>query len=92
MSTALSTTKEVVNGIWSIGKEIYGGVKEEIDRAIDEETISRVRKNHNMATADELTIKSSSAYQIERASVKKDARDVGVKGGLMLLGINLLFG
>lgn len=92
--TTMQTTKEIVNGIWTVGREIYKGVKEEVINSIEDETLMRVRKGLNLKPEDTINLKDSKTkriYEYEKKQVKKEARELGLRGGLIVFGLGWLF-
>ena len=60
--TTMQTTKEIVNGIWSFGKEVYKGGKRGLIESMEEETLSRVREELNLKLEDDTWCRSISHY------------------------------
>jgi hypothetical protein len=86
----LSTTADIVNGIWGIGKEIYDTVSDEITEAIDEEALERTRRHFRGDRLDEQSAAFRKRFRIEREKVAKEYKSVAVKGGLIALGLGFL--
>lgn len=80
-----SVTKDIVGGAWDIGTDIYNATSDALSESIDEETKKRLKKKG----LGNLT-KRDYEYIQERAIVKKEFQDVGLKGGAMLLGVGLI--
>ena len=92
--TTMQTTKEIVNGIWTVGRDIYKGAKEEMSNAIDEETLLRVREELNLKFDDKVNLddpKTLESYEHQKKLIKKEARTIGLKGGLIIFGLGWLF-
>ena len=83
----LSTTADIVNGIWSIGSEVCHTVSDEISDAIDEETLHRTRKHFRGEKVDEKSPAFQKRFQVERKAVAREFKSVAVKGGLIALGL-----
>ena len=83
----LSTTAEIVNGIWSIGSEVCQTVSDEISDAIDEEALHRTRQYFRGEKVDEKSAVFQKRFQAERKVVAKEFKSVAVKGGLIALGL-----
>ena len=90
--SAFSITKDIINGAWGIGKEVYKGAKDTISDIIEEETLNRAKKrlNRDNLTIEELVEQHYSVYKEEKEDVVKDAKDIGLKGGLLALGLGWL--
>ena len=43
----LSTTSDIVNGIWSVGTEVYRMASDEFTEAVNDEAMRRTRKFFN---------------------------------------------
>jgi len=92
--TAMQTTKEIVNGIWTVSRDIYKGVKEEVVNSIDEETIERTKQELNLKPEEELDFtnrKVLKVYEYQKKIVKKEAKQLGIRGGLIIFGLGWLF-
>ena len=92
--TAMQTTKEIVNGIWTVSRDIYKGVKEEVVNSIDEETIQRTKQELNLKPEDELDLTDKNilkVYEYQNKIVKKEAKQLGLRGGLIVFGLGWLF-
>ena len=92
--TAMQTTKEIVNGIWTVSRDIYKGVKEEVVNSIDEETIERTKQELNLKPEEELDFtnrKVIKVYEYQKKIVKKEAKQLGLRGGLIIFGLGWLF-
>ena len=83
----LSTTAEIINGIWGIGSEVYHTVSDEIGEAIDSEAMERTRRYFRDRNFDENSSVFQRRYQAERAVVAKEFKSVAVKGGLIAMGL-----
>ena len=92
--TAMQTTKEIVNDIWTVSRDIYKGVKEEVINSIDEETIDRTKKELNLKPDEELDLTDKNilkVYEYQKKIVKKEAKQLGLRGGLIIFGFGWLF-
>ena len=92
--TTMQTTKEVVNGIWTVGRDIYKGVKEEVVSSIEEEALTRVRQQLNLRDKDQIDLSDSKTlkiYEHQKKIVKREAKQLGLRGGLIVFGLGWLF-
>ena len=85
----LSTTAEIVNGIWGIGAEVYRTVSDEIADVIDEEARSRTLEYFDGDEIDEQSPAFRRRYRIEREAVARQYKSVALKGGLIALGLGI---
>ena len=83
----LSTTAEIVNGIWGIGSEVYHTVSGEISEAIDQEALDRTRRYFRGEAVEEESAVFRRRYRIEREIVAREFKSVALKGGLLALGL-----
>lgn len=91
-STLFLATKSIVGGIWSFSENVYGVIRDEVRKALDEETLRRLREKTNDPDLDMSQAKSLISFNQEREKVKKEAKEIGIKGGVIALGLGLLFG
>jgi hypothetical protein len=85
----LGVTMDVVNGIWSVGAEGYKVVKNEVSDAIDNE--AKLRTREIVGDLPEEDYAFQRAYAEERKKVEKDAKELALKGGLLVAGVGLFF-
>jgi hypothetical protein len=93
-STKMELAGGIISAIWSTGKEVYNGVKEEVVSSIEEETISRVKKELGLGDKDKLDMsdfKIKKLYDYHHKIVTKEAKELGLKGGLILFGLGWFF-
>jgi hypothetical protein len=83
----ISTTAEIVNGIWNIGTEVYQTVSGEISESIDEEALERTRKYFNGDAVDEESAVFQKRYRIEREIVAREYKSVAIRGGMLAFGL-----
>jgi len=86
----LSTTAQIVNGIWGIGSEVYRTVSDEIGDAIDQEALDRTRRHFGQGV-DEKSEIFLRRFRIERAQVAREFKKVAVRGGIIALGLGWFF-
>lgn len=92
--SAMQTTKEIVNGIWTLGREIYIGGKEGLDTAMEEETENRVRDKLDLKHNEKINLDDEKVHEIykeEKRVVKKEARELGLRAILIFVGLGWLF-
>ena len=81
----LGISMDVVNGIWSVGTETYQVVKNEVNDAIDNEAVIRTKKV--IANRDDNPTEFQRVYDVERKKVQEEAKELAVKGGLLVVGL-----
>ncbi len=87
----LSTTSDIVNGIWGVGTEVYNAVSEEVSQAVVDEAMDRTKKHFkgkDVSIRDEAFLRY---FQQEKLIVEKEFKGMAVKGGLFALGIGFFF-
>jgi len=89
----ISTTTDIINGIWNIGNEVYQTVSDEISESIDEEALNRTHKYFKLKEVeiDEESTEFKKRLLVEREAVAKEYKSVAVKGGLLAIGLGVLF-
>jgi len=87
----LSTTSDIVNGIWNAGTEVYKVVADEVSDAAKEEALRRTRKHFEGQNIDERSEAFARVYFQHKSEVEKEFKGMAVKGGLMALGLGLFF-
>ena len=85
----LGISMDVVNGIWNVGAETYKVVKNEVNDAIDNEAEIRTKKV--MGSKEDNPTEFQRVYEEERRKVEEEAKELAVKGGLLVAGLGLLF-
>ena len=85
----LGITIDVVNGIWNVGAEGYKVVRNEVNEAIDTEAKLRTRKIVGDLSEDSYEFQK--VYATERKRVEKEAKELAFKGGLLALGVGIVF-
>ena len=71
--TTMQTTKEIVNGIWTVGKDIYKCARDEVVSSIDKEAIERAKQELNLKLEDDLDLtdkKVLKVYEYQKKIVK----------------------
>ena len=81
----LGISMDVVNGIWRVGTETYKVVKNEVNNTIDNE--AKIRTKKVIANRDDNPTKYQRVYDKERKKVKEEAKELAVKGGLLVVGL-----
>lgn len=87
----LSTTSDIVNGIWGAGTEVYKVVSDEVTQAIVDEAMDRTKKHFKGKDVLERDDAFLRYFQQEKLIVEKEFKGMAVKGGLLAMGIGLFF-
>lgn len=87
----LSTTSDIVNGIWGVGTEIYRTVADEVSDAVADEAMSRTRQHFKDKGLDENGELFVRHFSHQKKVVEKEFKGMAIKGGLMAMGFGLFF-
>ena len=85
----LGISMDVVNGIWNVGAETYKVVKNEVNDAIDNEAEIRTKKV--IGSEEDNPAEFQRIYEEERKKAEEEAKELAVKGGLLIAGLGLIF-
>lgn len=85
----LSTTSDIVNGIWGIGAEVYHTVADEVSEAVLDEALIRTRKHFKGKEVDENNEQFTKYLSQQKMLVEKEFKGMAVKGGLIAVGLGL---
>ena len=81
------TSLKVVNGIWSLGKNVYELAKQGMISEIDNEIAKRTKEilGAHVSTS---SIEYQKIFKDERKKIKEEAKELSIKGGLLALGFS----